>query len=44
MPMEPTKAVTEEDEEEECEDDIEGSLITMETTLGLVSNAILQPF
>ncbi|PSN47564.1 hypothetical protein C0J52_19332 [Blattella germanica] len=25
----------EEDEEEECEDDIEGSLITMETTLGL---------
>lgn len=34
MPMEPAHIVSEE-EEEECEEETDGTVITMETTLGL---------
>jgi hypothetical protein len=33
--MEPAHIVSEEEEEEECEEETDGTLITMETTLGL---------
>jgi hypothetical protein len=45
MPMEPAHIVSEE-EEEECEEETDGTVITMETTLGLddsVSLRVLPP-